>query len=224
MVRMVTMTASGPVNGHKPAKSPAFTESLLELARDVDRKMPAKPHRPFVTELIKGVRAETGGFWGNQWYQRLVKAAGVARTPSTRTFNQVLSTLKEGSGEVHGITLKAVHELAKVMLRLEQAVDKMGAQAERMATAHDDIKKLLSRQVEMADAIQKRQMIFADQSQSYGRMIEEVSKAVNAGAAKMAKSADTMDGAGLQFTMQANRVALSVERLTETLRERGAGG
>jgi hypothetical protein len=221
---MVTMTAPGPFSGHKPTKSPAFTETLLNLAREVDRKMPPKPHRPFVAELIRQVREETGGFWGNQWYQRLVKAAGVGRTPSTRTFNQVLSTLKEGAGEVHGITLKAVNELAKVMLRLEKAVDRMGGQAERMAVAHDDIKRLMTRQVEIADSIQKRQMIFADQSQAYGRMIEEITKTVNGGVAKFMKTAEMMDGVGLEVTIQANRVAMSTERLVEALREGRDGG
>lgn len=217
---MVMMTASEPKNGLGKTKSPEITERLIEIARAADSAMPKSPHRPFVVALIKGVREETGGFWGVPWYQRLIKAAGVKRSPSTRTLNNSLSALKEGSGEVHGITLKAVNELAKLVLRLEKAVEGVGAQAEKMAQAHEEMRRLMGRQVEMADAIQKRQMIFADQSQTYGRMIEEVTKTVNAGVAKFAKSAEAIDGAGLTMTLQANRVALSVERLTETLRNR----
>lgn len=171
--------------------------------------------------LIKGVRDQTGGFWGVPWYQKLVKAAGVQRSPSTRTLNSCLAALKEGAGEAHGITLKAVNELAKLVVRLEKAVDGVAQHTERMAAAHENIQKLMQRQVEMADAIHKRQMIFADQSQVYGRMVEEVTKTVNTAVTTFSRKVDALDGVGLTVTIQANRVAMSVDRLAEALKERG---
>lgn len=214
---MVSMTATRSETGPGKARSPEITDELVQLAKAADSGSPRSPHKPFVVDLIKKVREATGGFWGVPWYQKLIKAAGIQRFPSTRTFNNTLAALKEGAGEPHGITLKAVNELAKLVVRLEKAVDGVAQHTERMAQAHEDIQKLMRRQVEMADAIQKRQMIFADQSQFYGRMIEDVTKAVNTAVTQFAKKADSLDGVGLTITLQANRVALSVDRLTEVL-------
>lgn len=214
---MVMMTTKRSETGPGKTKSPEITDDLVRLAKAADTGSPKSPHRPFVVDLIKRVREATGGFWGVPWYQKLIKAAGVQRSPSTRTFNNTLAALKEGAGEPHGITLKAVNELAKLVVRLETAVEGVAQNAERMAKAQEEIQALMTRQVAMADAIQKRQMIFADQSQVYGRLIEEVTNTVNAAVTKFSKKTDALDGAGLTMTIQANRVAMSVDRLTEAI-------
>lgn len=223
LTTMVMMTAKRSETGLGKTRSPEISEELVGLARVADSRSPKSPHRPFVVDLIKSVREATGGFWGVPWYQKLIKAAGIKRSPSTRTFNNSLAALKEGAGEVHGITLKAVNELAKLVVRLEKAVDGVAQHTERMAQAHEEMQKLMKRQVEMADAIQKRQMIFSDQSQFYGRLIEDVTKTVNTAVASFAKKADALDGVGLTVTLQANRVALSVDRLTEVLQKQSEG-
>lgn len=216
---MVNMTNTGPSTGTPRRRTPAITSELIDLAQKIDRESPQAPQRVFIKALISACREKVGDFNGTPWYRKLIAAAGIARTPSSRTFNATLADLRDGAGEMHGVTNKAIGELGKLVHRIEESVSSLAENAERIAAAHEKILAATQRQVEIAESIQRRQMVFSDQSQAYGRMIEDLKSSFEGELSRFAKIAQNMDGVGLQFTLQANRVTLAVEQLSRNLQE-----
>lgn len=221
--KMVLMTTSGPSNGRRRTQTPPITQELIAATRQLVASTPASPRRLLVEALVRMCRQETGGYWGRDWYQKVLEQAGVHYAASTRTYGKVLADLKETDGVSHGVTLKAIAQLERLVRRIEVATLEIKDQAERVAVAHEAMLQTMARQQAIGDALQKRQLMFADQSQTYGRLFEELTKAMSTGLSKFIATAERIDGSHLQATIQANRVSGAAERLLAKLNEREAG-
>jgi hypothetical protein len=144
-----------------------FDEALLLLVRELDKASAPSPHRHFVRSLVEAVHKATGLVHAESWYRKLIIESGSTRRPSTRTVNSCVLSVKDQVGQSRGPTQIAVIEMRRqygdlldAVTRVEQLVTKVAEIAERQAS--------------ISASIDKRQMVFADQSQTYQRQIDQL--------------------------------------------------
>lgn len=190
---------------------------LMMLARSLDAKAPKSPHKPFVVALIRETQRVTGRLHASAWYARLIREAGVQRTPSARTLSAVLQAAREAAGEAPSVTAVSVREIRRQMAHLARTADK--------------IRESTERQQQIAEALAKRQLIFADQAQVYQRQIDQLAGLVDGALRTVRTEVDRMVKAAADMTLDSHRVAVAVrsavtalEQARQGLDQAGQGG
>lgn len=193
-----------PAHRLSPSLHP-YTQQLNALVSRVHLASPDKPHRPFVVNLIREVRQVTGQFHSANWYMGLIAGAGITRRPSTRTFALALTTAKDAAGEAVGPTLASVQELRR--------------QISGMSRNMAEMKAMVARQEMISSSLEKRQLMFADQAQTYQRQIDGLTATVNAALAQMAKEVDRMGKAASGITLDSHRLGSAMQRAAQDIAE-----
>ena len=185
--------------------APAYSRDLADLARRVHAAHLTGPHKPFLAALVREVRAATGQVHTADWYRGLMLEAGLTRKPSARTMSAVLVAARESAGEAPGPTIASVKELRRQMTGITRAVaDMKDLLATVVATA--------KRQEQIAEGLGKRQMIFADQAQTYQRQIEQLTAMVQTALKQVSKEVDRMASAASDITLDSHRLAATVKQ------------
>jgi hypothetical protein len=144
-----------------------FDSALLSLVLEVDKASPTSPHRHFVRMLVDAVHTATGRVHAESWYRRLIIESGSSRRPSTRTVNSCVLALKDQVGQTRGPTQIAVIEMRKQYSDLLEAVNRV----ERLVAK---VAEVAERQASISASMDKRQILFTDQSQVYQRQIDQL--------------------------------------------------
>lgn len=175
-------------------------QQLHSLVHAAERASPPSPHRLFVLKLIQLSYESTGAVYSELWYRKLIASAGSKRRPSARTVNLAVVSFKESKGLAAGPTQVAVKELrsqyggmADLVARIEKAVDRLASIADR--------------QLQISQSLDRRQQLFADQSQTYQRQIDtlaEIVKSQSLAAREASKSAS-------EIALQASRALRDIQ-------------
>ena len=183
-----------------------FDPALLSIAREVDTASPPSPHRHFVRRLVEAVHTSTGRVHAESWYRRLITESGSSRRPSTRTVNACVLAVKDQVGQSRGPTQIAVIEMRKQYCDLLDAVTRV----ERLVTK---VAEIAERQVIISASIDKRQMVFADHSQTYQRQIDQLAAIMRE---NLTASREVTRGAN-EVTMAAARSLRDVQAVLQRL-------
>lgn len=187
---------------------PISTE-LTSLARALDGKAPKRPHKPFVVALVRELHRVTGRLHPGAWYAKLIRDAGIPRTPSARTISAVLQAAREVAGEAPSSSALSVREIRRQMTQLARSVD--------------TIRETTNRQLQIADALAKRQLMFADQAQTYQRQIDQLAGIVDGALRTVRAEVDRMARAAADMTLDSHRVAVAVRSAVTALEQARAG-
>jgi hypothetical protein len=183
-----------------------FDSTILALVRQVDAASPPSPHRHFVRSLIQAVHASTGRVHAESWYRRLIVESGSSRRPSTRTVNSCVLAFKDQVGQSRGPTQIAVIEMRKQYGDLLEAVNRV----ERLVSK---VAEVAERQASISASIDKRQMIFTDQSQVYQRQIDQLAAIMKD---NLIASREVTKGAN-EVTMSAARALRDLQAVLQRL-------
>ncbi len=173
-------------------------------------RSPASPHRPFVVSLVREVRGLTQQFHSAAWYTGLIKAAGISRRPSSRTFSLALVSAKDAAGEAIGPTLASVKELRRQMTGMVSLMAELKDQVSKIAES-------AKRQDEIGQGLAKRQLVFQDQSQLYQRQIEQLTATVDSALRLVAKEVDRMGRAAADITLDSHRLSANIQQAALTI-------
>ena len=200
-----------PTSTLRPTRHP-YTRELQDLALRVHARSPASPHRPFVVSLVREVRGLTQQFHSAAWYTGLIKAAGISRRPSSRTFSLALVSAKDAAGEAIGPTLASVKELRRQMTGMVALMAELKDQVSKIAES-------ARRQDEIGQGLAKRQLVFQDQSQLYQRQIEELTAVVQSSLRQVGKEVDRLSKAAADITLDSHRLSANIQQAGRTISE-----
>ena len=172
----------------------------------------ASPHRPFVVSLVREVRELTTHFHSAAWYTGLLKAAGITRRPSSRTFSLALVSAKDAAGEAIGPTLASVKELRRQMTGMVGLMADLKNQVSKIAES-------ARRQDEIGQGLAKRQLVFQDQSQLYQRQIEELTAIVQSSLRQAGKEVDRLSKAAADITLDSHRLSANIQQAARGISE-----
>jgi hypothetical protein len=191
---------------------PAFTRDLTDIALRMHAASPPRPHTQFVRGLLREVRKATGSFHPERWYRELLVEAGLPRRPSARTFTLELIAAKDAAGEANGPTLASVKELRRQMTAIGREVAGIKDQVRDVAAS-------VKRQEQIGDALGKRQLLFADQSQTYQRQIEQLTAMVQAALRKVVTEVDRVSKAASDVTLDSHRISATIQQAARSIAE-----
>ena len=189
-----------------------YTRDLADLARRVHAASPQNPHRPFLVSLIREVRAVTKQFHAENWYRGLIVEAGLPRRPSARTITAVLTAAKDAAGEAIGPTTASIKELRRQMTGMTRSMAELKGLVDKIAAS-------TQRQEQLGDALAKRQLMFADQAQTYQRQIDQLTATVQAALRQVGAEVDRMSRAASDVTLDTHRVAAAVKQAARDITE-----
>ncbi|NJN00331.1 MAG: hypothetical protein HC793_01250 [Aquincola sp.] len=117
----------------------------------------------------------------------------------------VLVAARESAGEAPGPTIASVKELRRQMTGITRTVaDMKDLLATVVATA--------KRQEQIAEGLGKRQMIFADQAQTYQRQIDQLTAMVQTALKQVSKEVDRLASAASDITLDSHRLTATVKQ------------
>lgn len=189
-----------------------YTRELTNLALRVHAASPPSPHRPFVVSLIREVRGATSQFHAENWYRGLIVEAGLTRRPSTRTITHALTAAKEAAGEAIGPTMASVKELRRQMTAITHQMSEMKDLVRELGAS-------VTRQEQIGDALGKRQLLFADHSQTYQRQIEQLTAMVQAALRKVVTEVDRVSKAASDVTLDSHRISATIQQAARSIAE-----
>lgn len=188
----------------KPS-SPASPGDLSSLVHEAERTSPPTPHRHFVQKLVQLCHEKTGAVHSELWYRQLISASGSHRRPSTRTVNSVVAAFKESKGLAAGPTQVAVKELRAQYDGMVDLVSRIEKAVERLASIAD-------RQLQISQSLDRRQQLFADQSQTYQRQIDTLADIVKSQSAAARDASKSASEIALQAARALRDIQLSLPR------------
>ena len=191
---------------------PPYTRDLMDLVRRVHEASPPSPHRPFVVLLVREVRAVTRQFHAENWYRGLIVEAGLPRRPSSRTVTAVLTAAKDAAGEAIGPTTASIKELRRQMTAMTRTMGEIKGLVDKVVAS-------TQRQEQIGDALAKRQLVFADQAQTYQRQIDQLTATVQTALRQVGAEVDRMSRAASDVTLDTHRVAATVKQAARDISE-----
>lgn len=191
-----TMQPSGPAG---------FDPKLFELVRTADRLCPPSPHKHFVHKLLQLCYEETRAVQSESWYRNLIEKSGCLRRPSARTVSNAVAVLKESKGIAAGATQITVKELRAQYTGMVSLVARIEASVDRLASICD-------RQLQISQALDRRQQLFADQSQTYQRQIDGLAEIVKTQSAAAREASKAASEIGLQTARALRDIQSSLAR------------
>ncbi len=194
-----------------PDRAP-YTRDLADLARRVHAVSPPSPHRPFVVSLVREVRGVTKQFHAENWYRGLIVEAGLPRRPSSRTITAVLTAAKDAAGEAIGPTTASIKELRRQMTGMTRTMGDLKDLVAKVVTS-------TQRQEQIGDALAKRQLVFADQAQTYQRQIDQLTATVQIALRQVGVEVDRMSRAASDVTLDTHRVSAAVQQAARSIAE-----